>query len=176
MSYLLMSLYLIHGLSGAIVAAARRCGAEVRVLQQPGGSCRTSFKPAPSLQCRRAPRTAQAQPNMNKAAYAAPAGMGLVGLSKNNLVFWGTGDYSSEGKSLIKDLTSKSAGFFFLRNMNYLEMSTLKKPEANIIPSSALQLCITAAISKVTSTKTNRNKVYRLHVDQIATKLNYRCS
>lgn len=60
--------------------------------------------------------------------------------------------------------------------MNYLEMSTLKKPEANIIPSSALQLCITAAISKVTSTKNNRNKVYRLYVHQIATKLNYRCS
>lgn len=113
MSYLLISLYLIHGLSEAIVAAARWCSAEVRVLQQPRGSCWTSFKPAPSLRCRRAPRTVQAQPNMNKAAYAAPAGMGLLGLSKNNLVFWGTGDYSSEGKSLIKELTSKSAGFFF---------------------------------------------------------------
>lgn len=55
-------------------------------------------------------------------------------------------------------------------------MSTLKKPEASITPSSALQLCITAAVSKVPSTKTTWNKVYRLHVHQTASKLNYCCS
>lgn len=139
------------------------------------GGCWTIFKPALSLHCCRAPGAAQAQPNVSRSVYAASAGMGLRGLSKNNLVLWGTGNDSSEGEGLIKELISKSAAFF-LRNKNYLEMSTLRKPEASVTPSSALQLCITAAISKVPGTKTNWNKVYRLYMHQTATKLNYHCS